>query len=71
MPRRRVTAWTARSAISSGVIIPSVEPWVRPRPIAKSVATPPGQSVVHRTPRSRSSPSIARMNPTCANFVAQ
>ena len=44
---------------------------VRPRPIAKSVATPPGQTFVQRMPCSRSSWSSARVSPTWANFEAQ
>ena len=44
---------------------------VRPWPIAKSVATPPGQTLVQRTPCSRSSWSRAAVSPTWANFEAQ
>ena len=61
------------SATSSGAIIPARAGMsgVRPRPIAKSVATPPGQTLVQRMPCSRSSWSRARVRPTWANFEAQ
>ena len=71
--RGRVSTKMTVSATSSGCIMPAS--WgisgVRPRPIAKSVATPPGQTFVQRTPRSRSSWSRARVRPTWANFEAQ
>ena len=55
--RGRVRTNRTASATSSGRIMPAS--WgisgVRPRPIAKSVATPPGQTFVHLTPFSRSS----------------
>ena len=55
--RGRVSTKRTTSATSSEVIIPSSSgiSGVRPRPIAKSVATPPGQTFVQRTPCSRSS----------------
>ena len=43
---------------------------VRPWPIAKSVAIPPGQRIEQRTPLLQSSWSRARMNPTCACLEA-
>ena len=39
--------------------------------MAKSVATPPGQTLVQRMSCSRSSWSSARVRPTWANFDAQ
>ena len=61
------------SATSSAVIIPGRASGVRPRPSsrANSVATPPGQTFVQRTPCSRSSWSSARVKPTWPNFEAQ
>src|ERR671915_2394330 len=71
--RGRVSTNRTTSATSSALIIPvsSGMSGVRPRPIANSVATPPGQTFVQRTARSRSSWSRARVKPTCANFDAQ
>src|SRR5439155_3338509 len=71
--RGRVSTNSTTSATSSGRIIPASSgiSGVRPRPMAKSVATPPGQTFVQRTPRSRTSWSSARVKPTWANFDAQ
>ena len=71
--RGRVRQKTTTSATSSAGIIPSSSSGVRPYPSssAKSVATPPGQTFVQRTPCSRSSWSSARVSPTWPNFDAQ
>jgi len=65
-----VTQKTTASAASSALIIPWTDSGVRPVPIAKSVAIPPGQTLVHRTPCSRISWSSDRVNPSCPNFEA-
>ena len=51
--RGRVSEWTTASATSPERIMSgrSGSSGVRPRPIAKSVATPPGHRMLHRTPR--------------------
>src|SRR5215211_5098444 len=71
---RRLRGWlTANrttSATSSALIIPSTESGVRPEPIAKSVAIPPGATFITRTPCSRSSWSSDRMKPICPNLDA-
>ena len=71
----RVSTNSTASATSSADIIPASSgiSGVRPRPssIAKSVATPPGQTFVQRIPCGRSSWSSARVKPTCANLEAQ
>ena len=73
--RGRVSTKSTVSATSSADIIPASSGMsgVRPYPssIAKSVATPPGQTLVQRTPCGRSSWSSARVKPTCANLEAQ
>ena len=69
----RVSANTTTSATSSDRIILSSNgmPGVRrPLSMPKFVATPPGQMLVQRMPKPRSSWSSERVKPTCANFDA-